>query len=70
MYNIYEHITAKTYGYLEMNTLTTYNIELRLDGEKQKLRELHHIREVLSTASNLEELSLRVNRYSISLKAV
>jgi hypothetical protein len=46
------------------------SIELRFDGEKQNLRELRHIRKVLSTAPNLEELSLIVNRDSISSKAV
>jgi hypothetical protein len=26
VYKIYEHITAKSYGYLEMNLLITYNL--------------------------------------------
>jgi hypothetical protein len=46
------------------------SIELRFDGENQNLRELRHIRKILPTALNLEELSLIVNRGSISSKAV
>jgi hypothetical protein len=46
------------------------SIELRFDGEDQGLRELRHFRQVLSTAPNLEELSLIVNRDGISSKAV
>jgi hypothetical protein len=46
------------------------SIELRIDGEKQTLRELRYIKEVLSIAPNLEELSVIANRDSISSKAV
>jgi hypothetical protein len=46
------------------------SIELRFDSKNQNLRELRHIRKVLSTALNLEELSLIVNCGSISSKAV
>ena len=46
------------------------SIELRFDSEDQELWELRHIRQVLSTAPSLEELSLIVNSDTISSKAV
>jgi hypothetical protein len=46
------------------------SIELRIDGEKQKLRELSYIKEVLSIVPNLEELSIIANRGTITSKAV
>jgi hypothetical protein len=45
-------------------------IKLRFDGEDQELRELWHIRQVLSLALNLKELSLIANCDTISSKAI